>query len=133
MKKYTATELDEKVRAFFDAAESYCDTLKKNFAAQLGVNMEVAAKMVSRARWKELQREWLLVRVRRAVGEIFNESTFRADFSRARIARRLRSSGVNGVDVAPYIDAEWHSRRVHLPTKEEKVRAMVVAHIRVSA
>jgi hypothetical protein len=119
------TDLDERIRACFDAAESYCDTRKKNVAAQLGLSRSVAAKVFPRARWKELQREWLLVRVRRAADEVFNESNFREDFSRERIVRRLRSLGAKEVGVARFVDAEWRSRRMELATKEEKVRAIV--------
>ncbi len=125
MAQETATEPDKKVRAFFAAAESYCDTQKKKFAAQHGMSMYAADKMLPWVRWDELRREWLLVRVRRATDEVFNECKVRKDFSRERIKRRLRSLGGKGVGVARYVDAEWRSRRMKLPTKEEKAREIV--------
>lgn len=125
MAQEIAAELEEKVRAFFDAAESCCDTRKSKFAAQLGISRYTAIKTFPPTRWNELRRDWLLVRVRRATDEVFNECRFRTDFTWSRIKRHLQSLGIQEGCVGRYITAEWRSRRMELPTKKEKAQAVV--------
>lgn len=125
MVPHAAADLDDNVRAFFDAAVNYCDTWKMKFAAQYGVSLHTLRKIFPKTRWEELQRGWLLERVRRATDEVFIECNLRDDFTQERILRRLQNLWVHRGVVLEDVAAAWRTRRVELPTKEDKVQAII--------
>lgn len=125
MSHEVTSELDEKVRAFFNAAVKLRDTSRSRFQAQHGLARAVAKRVLPQSRWKELQRAWVRARVRRAVDEVFAEARIREDFTLDRIWRRLGSTGITRELVTRYGGHDWQRRRMDIPSTREKVLAAI--------
>ena len=124
MARETTAELDEKVRAFFNTAVSYLHTTKPHFRAQYGTKEWVLRVTYPAGIWLEMRRDWARERIRLATDEAFAEAITRERFTPHGVWLRLKSAGISYDFIKMYTDSEIQRRRLTLPTKQEKYRAV---------
>lgn len=72
-----------------------------------------------------MQKGWVLVQVRRAVDEVFAAANTREDFTLENICHQLRSTGIARSVAAEYARPDWERRRMEIPSRREKFKAVV--------
>jgi integrase len=121
----TIEELESLAILFFDRAQSIKGTSRKQFQAEYKLGEWKAARVFPKSEWFELQDKWVLVRVSRALDEVYNSAIVRERFSIKRILKLLQGTGIRKVKFMNLAGNEWRKRRMQLPTARERVLMVI--------
>lgn len=121
MNKISVENLEHSAKTFFQRARSIKDTQRKKFVAEYRLTEKLATQIFPKNRWKELQNEWALLRVKQALDEAYNSAIVRERFTIEQIIRLLKGTGILHLRFKALAGNEWRERRMQLPTIKEKV------------
>lgn len=118
-------ELAPLIKLFFGRSKSPREATRKKFLSEYQISKETAARLLSSDKWRELRDEWLRERIGRALDEASEAAAYREKFSVRMVLRHLQGSGVEHRTFMRLAGEEWRSRRMPLPTLQEKILACI--------
>ena len=119
----TVKKLERDARRFFIRARTIKKTSRYSFAAFAGVENRVVQLVFPQGRWREMQDEWLLGIIRKAMDEVFDKALHRQQFSVEAILRLVKQTGLSRCKFMRLAGNEWAKKRRTLLTAPELVLA----------
>lgn len=121
MSENTGEDLEQLAKDFFARAESLNDTRQTKFCAEYKVSQRRLNKAFPSGKWRELQDQWALARIRPALEETYISALVRDRFSIPNILNRIRAAGIKQRLFLRIAGEDWRDRRMRLPTVRDKV------------
>ena len=125
MNNHTAEDLEQLADNFFRRAQSIKGTQRKKFVAEYKITEREATNIFPKSRWKALQDRWALIRIRRALDEMYDSAIVRERFTIEQIICLMRGTGIWHSRFMRLAGEDWRRRRMQLPTVKEKVLATI--------
>jgi integrase len=116
----THEAIEQAAEQFFSESNSFMELSRRKFASQFGISRSVVKGAFPREHWWDLQDQWALARITRAMDEVQDEAKIRERLSIDAILRRLKGSGILRHTFLRLAKDEWERRRALLPTAREK-------------
>jgi integrase len=110
---------------FFKRARSIKDTSRIKFQGSLAFTNKEVQEVFPQERWRAMQDEWMLSRIRVAMDEVFVNSNYRNQFSIEAILTLLKITGLARGKFMRLAGKEWREKWHSLPTSRERVLATI--------